>query len=110
VIFDDFPGTTAQAEAVDDALAARRLQLLAIVLEVTPEIAVERIARRRELSLPTARREDSPQSVSARLAAQTSRLAGVVNHFERAGRLRRIDASRSPADVLRDVVRIVEAH
>ena len=125
-ILDGFPRTAAQAAALDDVLAERGIAVdAALLIEVPAEDLVRRLAGRwiceaaghvyHELTNPpkapgrcdidgsrlVQRADDAAETVRARLESQLGALAGVVDHYEQAGRLRRVDG-RQPIKAVSD--------
>jgi len=88
-IFDGFPRTLAQAEALD-AMLERRAHRIDIVvrLKVDEEVLKNRIAGRFAQS---GRPDDNPQAFEIRLAAYNRDTAPLVAYYERAGKLVEID-------------------
>lgn len=125
VLFDGFPRTVGQAEALDGLLAERGRGLAGVVLlEVARDLLIDRLARRltcgscqtvysseRPPRVPgtcdrcggdvrqAARADDSPEVVRRRLEVYDEQTRPVVEHYERAGVLRRIDGTGDVSDV-----------
>jgi adenylate kinase len=124
VVFDGFPRTLAQAEALDRLLAERGLAItLAILIEVPEEVLVERVAGR--LVCPTCgtpyhavedppreagvcdkdgtaliqRDDDKPDVFRARLREQIPPMEDVAGYYDAAGLLARVDGRQAIADV-----------
>lgn len=122
VVFDGFPRTVAQAQALDGLLAERDRRLAAVLLfEVTREHLLERLGGRATCSscqqmyslairppkregicdrcggpvLATARPDDSPEVVLRRLEVYDEQTRPVVEHYERLGVLRHIPGDAS---------------
>jgi adenylate kinase len=123
-ILDGFPRTAGQAEALDRVLAAQGERIgNAIYIEVPPDELVERVSGRwvcpdcgtpyHLRSDPPARSgicdkdgarlaqrdDDRPEVVRARLEKQVPPMLEVVDHYDRAGVLDRIDGDRSIEEV-----------
>lgn len=136
VVFDGFPRTVAQAEALDGLLAERGRSVGHVVLfEVTREHLLERLSARATCgacqtayALParpprvagvcdrcggqvrsTARPDDSPEVVRKRLEVYDERTRPVVDHYERAGLLRRVDGAGPVEDVRARVAEAIAA-
>lgn len=115
-ILDGFPRTAAQAAALDKLLAERGIGVdAALLIDVPAEDLVRRLAGRwiceasghvyHELTNPpreagrcdidgsklVQRADDEAATVRARLASQLPALEAVVDHYERAGQLHRVD-------------------
>jgi adenylate kinase len=132
-ILDGFPRTIAQAEALDKMLAGLRRRISAAVLiDVPDEDVVLRISGRRmcvksghnyhvEFDPPKhdevcdqdgsrliQRDDDKPEVVRNRLEVYHDQTEPLIEYYDGKGQLRRIDGSRSPADV-HDHIRAVLA-
>ena len=119
-ILDGFPRTVAQAEALDQTLAGRAEKINgAIYIEVPSEELVARVAGRsvcptdgtvyHDVSDPPAtpgicdrdgtplvkRDDDRPEVVRERLANQVPPMLDVVQHYQQAGALHRINGLQS---------------
>ncbi|MGF1446919.1 MAG: adenylate kinase [Pikeienuella sp.] len=117
VIFDGFPRTAAQAEALDGLLGEKGMTLdAAISMDVDDELLVDRVAGRytcancgegyhdrhkkpaiegvcdRCGSTEFKRRpDDNAETVRARLVAYHSETAPLISHYQAAGKLKRVD-------------------
>lgn len=92
-IFDGFPRTVAQAEALD-ALLVRRGQTIDVVLRLVVDDAalLSRIAKRFE---EQGRADDNPDSFKVRLKAYNDQTAPLVPYYEGQGKLRALDGMQS---------------
>jgi adenylate kinase len=96
-IFDGFPRTVAQAEALDAMLAGRGAKIdLVIRLVVDPEALIARVTRRFELE---GRADDNPESFKVRLGAYTSQTAPLLPYYQGQGKLVEVDGMADIADV-----------
>lgn len=88
-IFDGFPRTTPQAEALD-ALLARRGQKIdrVIRLEVDSQALMDRIAKR---FAAEGRADDNPEAYKVRLDAYTRQTAPLVPYYQAQGKLVGVD-------------------
>jgi adenylate kinase len=132
-ILDGFPRTTAQADALAAQLERQDHHITAaLLLEVPDEQIVKRIAGRRvcikaghnyhvdfdppknpgicdqDGSRLMQRDDDKPEVVQKRLAVYHESTAPLVNYYDERGLLRRIDGTRTPAEV-HDHIRAVIA-
>ncbi len=123
-ILDGFPRTTAQAEALDDQLRREGRRITAaLLLEVADAEIIKRIAGRRvcakaghnyhvdydppknegicdqDGSRLIQRDDDRPEVVQKRLSVYHEQTAPLIEFYEERGLLRRVDGTRSPAEV-----------
>lgn len=127
-ILDGFPRTSAQAAALDDALAERGDRVdQAIHIEVPEDELIRRMSGRwvcqaaghvyNEWTNPPQvpgqcdidrspliqREDDKPDTIKARLDLQLASLREVMDHYARTGNLRSVDGLQSIDDVARGV-------
>ena len=97
VVFDGFPRTQAQAEALDRLLAEAGIRLLGVVLvEVPEEELVRRMLKRAGLE---GRPDDNEETIRRRLEVYRIQTAPLVAYYERKGLLRRVDGLGTPEEV-----------
>lgn len=88
-IFDGFPRTVAQAEALDTMLGTRGAKIDKVVrLKVDDEALVERIARRFD---EQGRSDDNPESYKVRLAAYNAQTAPLLPYYAAQAKLFEVD-------------------
>jgi adenylate kinase len=88
-IFDGFPRTLAQAEALDELLKGRGAKIdLVIRLKVDDAALVKRIESR---FAAEGRSDDNPESYKVRLAAYGSQTAPLLPYYEGQGKLVEVD-------------------
>ncbi len=132
-ILDGFPRTVGQARALDKRLASRGEHIRRVIyIEVPSEELVARVAGRftcpscgtpyhiisdpprvagmcdNDGGMLTQRDDDRPEVVRARLAKQVAPMLEVVDHYERAGIVERIDGRLSIGDVTTLILRAME--
>lgn len=132
-ILDGFPRTIAQAEALDSMLDGLRRRInAAVLIDVPDDDVVQRISGRRvcvksghnyhvqfdppkredvcdqDGSRLIQRDDDKPEVVRKRLHVYHDQTEPLIEYYDGKGVLRRIDGSRSPADV-HDHIRAVLA-
>ena len=133
-ILDGFPRTVGQAKALDDTLAANGERIRRVLyIEVPTEVLVRRVAGRwicpqcgttyhedtdppsepgrcdREGAALTQRDDDRPEVVRARLDKQVPPMLAVVEHYERAGIVDRLDGTRSIESVTEAILASIGA-
>jgi adenylate kinase len=105
-IFDGFPRTVAQAEALDAMLAKHDQQIDRVVcLEVDPAQLISRVARR---FAAEGRADDNPDSFKVRLEAYLAQTAPLVPYYESQGRLRGIDGMADIESVSRSIAHAID--
>jgi len=94
-VLDGFPRTLAQAEALDDELYRRGLQINAVLeLKVDESVLVERVRTRAEQMAERGepvRSDDTPEVCERRLDVYRAQTAPVIEHYRSLGVLRSID-------------------
>ena len=133
-IFDGFPRTAPQAEALDRLLSTHSRRIArAVLVEVPDDVVARRISGRRtcgrcqhsfhtDFSPPrmpglcdacggelVQRPDDDALRVRARLVAYHRDTAPVVGHYEAKGKLRRVDGTGELEEVFVRLTRAVEA-
>jgi len=100
-IFDGFPRTLAQAEALDALLASLGQQIdLVIRLEVDSEALVARIAKR---FAEEGRADDNPEAYKVRLKAYFDQTAPLLPYYEGQGKLVGVDGMADMDSVARGI-------
>lgn len=95
ILLDGFPRTVAQADALNDALAAhgRRLDA-AVLVDVPDDVVVERISGRHQ-----GREDDRPETVRERLRVYHRDTEPLVDYYDSRGLLRRVDGAQGADEV-----------
>lgn len=126
VLLDGFPRTVAQAEILDGVAARCGAELEAVVLlDVSDDIIVERIAGRRNCpkcgagyhvkNIPTRvegvcdvcgtglviRKDDNPETVKNRLSVYKEQTVPLIEFYDARGLLRRVDGEGRIDDIVR---------
>lgn len=93
VLFDGFPRTLAQAEALDEHLAIQGMAIdLVIELMVDDEIIIERLASR-------GRSDDNYKVIQQRLRVFRNQTAPLLDYYRRQNKLASIDGIGTPDEV-----------
>ncbi|MCA9877474.1 MAG: adenylate kinase [Thermomicrobiales bacterium] len=133
-LYDGFPRTAAQAQALDDMLARRGEAItVAIAIDVPRETLIERLSGRRVCSVcgrvynvvsdpPKAegvcdvdggalvqRADDTPEAVAKRLDLYDVETAPLANRYAERGLLVRVDGDRPIDEVTESVVAAIES-
>jgi adenylate kinase len=88
-IFDGFPRTLTQAQALDRLLQSRGRQIdLVIRLKVDDEALTQRVAGR---FAESGRPDDNPESFKVRLSAYNTQTAPLLPYYEQQGKLTEVD-------------------
>ena len=96
-IFDGFPRTIAQAEALDAMLAGRGARIDTVVRLLVDEPALlSRVTGRFE---EQGRPDDNPETFKTRLAAYNAQTAPLLPYYEAQGKLNVVDGMGSPDTV-----------
>lgn len=105
-IFDGFPRTVAQAQALD-ALLARHGQRIdrVIRLEVDPQKLMERVAKR---FAEEGRADDNPESFKVRLDAYLAQTAPLIPYYEGQGKLVGVDGMADVETVAKGIAQAIE--
>ncbi|MDP2356661.1 MAG: adenylate kinase [Beijerinckiaceae bacterium] len=106
-ILDGFPRTVAQAQALDDMLAQKRMKLDGIVeLKVDENALLARIEKRAAETVAAGemvRVDDNPQAFKKRLEAYREQTAPVSAYYASKGTLKQVDGMASIDDVSRAI-------
>lgn len=104
VMFDGFPRTVAQAEALEALLAERGRSIGGVLLiDVPRDELVRRIIAR---SRSEGRADDTPEVIARRFDVYSEQTQPVVDHYEGLGRVRKVNGLGSVDEVTE---RLVEA-
>jgi len=106
-IFDGFPRTVAQAEALDAMLARHGKSIDRVIrLEVDPQKLMDRVAKR---FAEEARADDNPESFKVRLDAYLAQTAPLVPYYQGQRKLVGIDGMASIETVAGAIAAAIDA-
>jgi adenylate kinase len=106
-IFDGFPRTLAQAQALDNLLKGQGTRIDRVIrLKVDDDNLLERIARRFSES---GRADDNPETFKVRLSAYNTQTAPLLPYYEGQGKLVEVDGMADIAAVAAGIDAALEA-
>jgi len=106
-IFDGFPRTVAQAEALDDFLANKGKVAGVIALEVNEEELRKRIAERHKVS---GRADDAAEKLVKRIDEYFSKTVHVLPYYEAQGKLSRINGIGAIEDIFNAISKVIDGY
>lgn len=105
-IFDGFPRTVAQAQALDSLVAGRGKAIdMVIRLKVDEAALLDRVTKRFELE---GRADDNPEAFKVRLAAYAAQTAPLLPYYQGQGKLHEVDGMGAIEDVARAIDRVLD--
>ena len=106
-IFDGFPRTVAQAEALDAMLERHGKQIDRVVkLEVDSQKLMDRIAKR---FAEEGRADDNPEAYKVRLDAYFAQTAPLVPYYEKQNKMHRVDGMADVEAVANGIAKSLDA-
>jgi adenylate kinase len=106
-LFDGFPRTVAQAQALDAMLNQRGTEIaLVLALEVTEEELVSRLVNRGKTS---GRSDDNEEIIRARIEEYENKTAHVARHYEKLGKVVQIKGEGSVDDIFNSLCIQIDA-
>jgi adenylate kinase len=108
-VFDGFPRTIPQAEALDKLLAgfSRKIEIV-IALEVDDEILVDRVKQR--IAQGTTRADDNPETLKKRLAVYHQNTAPLLDYYGKQGKVKTIDGMAPIGAVTKAIADLLDKH
>ena len=105
-IFDGFPRTVAQAEALDALMIKHKTKVDSVVrLCVDDEALVSRITKRFE---EEGRKDDNPESFKVRLKAYNTQTAPLLPYYSKQGKLTEVDGMAEIAAVSASIAQVLD--
>ena len=106
-VFDGFPRTIAQAEALDAMLASRGKKIdVVIELKVDEAILLSRVEKR--IKEGTARPDDNPETLKNRLGLYRNQTAPLLDYYGKQRKVVTIDGMAPIADVTRAIAAVLD--
>lgn len=103
VIFDGFPRTVPQADALNDLLQKRGKELHAVVgLEVPDEELVQRMLNR---GMMTGRADDNEDTIKKRLNVYHTQTSPLRDHYQKQNKYVAIDGNRNIEDIFDSITK-----
>lgn len=97
ILFDGFPRTTAQAEALDQLLAKHEAELeTVLLLEVEEEELVQRLLGRAQ---EQGRSDDNEETIRNRMKVYSSQTQPLIAYYKGTGKLKRVNGLGSMEEV-----------
>ena len=105
-IFDGFPRTIAQAEALDKMLSENNLSITAMVqLEVPKNELVSRLLHRASIEN---RPDDTPETISKRIQEYEQKTLPVATYYSNQGKLRAVSGVGSVEEITQAILKTVD--
>jgi len=106
-VFDGFPRTIAQAEALDRLLAALCCKIdVVIELKVRDDILIERVKQR--IGQGHSRADDNPETLKNRLAVYYRNTAPLIEYYTRQGKVTTIDGMLPVPSVTKQIADVID--
>jgi adenylate kinase len=107
-VFDGFPRTIPQAEALDKMLDRRQRQIDAVLeLKVDDAVLLARVEQRIKQG-GVLRSDDTPETLAHRLQVYYKNTAPLIGYYRAQGKLKTVDGMAPVADVTRQIATILE--
>ena len=105
-IFDGFPRTSVQAQALDNLLREKNIPIIAVLsISVEDKELVRRIVKRGETENRT---DDTPETVQKRLAVYKSQTEPLKEYYKKMGKLFKIKGNTSMEEVFEGVTEVID--
>ena len=108
-VFDGFPRTIPQAEALDAMLKARDRKIdLVIELKVNDAVLIGRVEQRIKESGGVARADDTPETLKNRLAVYYKNTAPLIEYYKKQGKLVTVDGMAPIDEVTAAIAAVID--
>ena len=109
-VFDGFPRTIPQAEALDAMLKGRDRKIdLVIELKVDDAVLIGRVEQRIKESGGVARADDTPETLKNRLAVYYKNTAPLIEYYKKQGKLVSVDGMAPIDEVTTAIAAVLDA-
>ncbi len=107
-LFDGFPRTAAQAEALDKLLALKKLSIsVMLALDVTEEELIKRLVKRGETSgRPD---DDNDQVIKVRILEYHKKTSPVADHYKKANKVVLVKGEGSVDDIFKRLTKEIDS-
>jgi adenylate kinase len=113
-VFDGFPRTIPQAEALDAMLAARAKKIdIVIALTVDDAVLVSRAEQRVKETIAAGgkpRADDTPDTLKHRLGVYYKNTAPLLDFYKKQGKVVTVDGMAPIAEVTKAIAAVLDAH
>src|SRR4051812_37427654 len=105
-LFDGFPRTVAQAEALDAMLNQRGSEIaILLALEVTEDELISRLVNRGKTS---GRSDDNEEIIRARIEEYETKTAPVARHYEKLGKVTHVKGEGSVDEIFKSLCKHID--
>lgn len=106
-IFDGFPRTVAQAEALDSLLASKNDRISGMIALQVEEAELEKrlLLRGKESGRPD---DANPEIIKKRIVEYNSKTAPVANYYEEQGKLKNINGVGSIEEIFSNICQVID--
>ncbi len=105
-IFDGFPRTLKQGEAMDEMLSSRKESVNVVLsLEVDDEQLTDRLIKRGEVS---GRNDDTPETIKSRLQVYYRQTAQLKRYYAEQNKLVKIDGMGTVDDIFARIEKVID--
>ncbi|WP_156307713.1 adenylate kinase [Sphingobacterium endophyticum] len=105
-IFDGFPRTVAQAEALDKFLEANNTSITGVIaLDVDENELTQRIAKRQEIS---GRADDAADKLQKRIEEYFGKTIHVLPYYEQQGKLSKVNGIGEIETIFNDLTQVID--
>lgn len=105
-IFDGFPRTLKQGEAMDEMLSSRKESVNVVLsLEVDDEQLTDRLIKRGEVS---GRNDDTPETIKSRLQVYYRQTAQLKDYYAEQNKLVKIDGMGTVDDIFARIEKVID--